>query len=122
MSKSTVEVRVGKGGGEIKTYNGRFLGFLTDDEFNALVQNLEDVASRLECKETKPLLPLARKTDVLPGTRFVIAVRKIDGEEVMTKHLFVSPRLDYITSVEGNQVSIELKNSDKFIVLEEEAK
>ena len=113
--KSTVKFKTD----EKVEYEGRFLGFLKDDEFNALVQNADELAGKIDSKETQSLLKLARSVTDLPGSRFVVAIRKINGENLISKRLFVSPRLDLITEVQGNHVSIQLADSSEFIQIEE---
>ena len=85
--------------GKEQTYTGRFLGFIKDDEFNALVQNAEKVATRLESKATQPLLDVASKFDTMVGHRLVMTVRKIDDETCVKKVLYITEGLTVIDSV-----------------------
>lgn len=90
--------------GEERIYKGRFLGFIKDDEFNALVQNAKEVGVKLESKATQPLLDVAAKFDSLTGYRLVMTVRSV-GDKAGTMHnvpdktLFITEGLDYISSV-----------------------
>lgn len=104
-----------------RVYHGRFIGFLKDDEFNALVQKAKDLAHRIESKETQSIIDLARSNVKLPGTRLVMAIRKRDDETVIDKKLFVSPRCDYTSSISNTEVVIELMDNNNSMVIEEEA-
>jgi hypothetical protein len=98
MSKDLIELTTTEDGKE-KKYVGRFLGFIKDDEFNALVQNVEDVAARLESKATQPLLKVAAKFDEINGYRLIMAVKRVNNETVIKKMLYVSEGLTLIDSV-----------------------
>jgi hypothetical protein len=86
-------------------YIGRFLGFLKDDEFNALTQN-KKVAHKIESRGTKDFLDVCDANDNLNGKRLVMAVKKIGGKGIVGKKLFVTEKLDYITQTTGNEVLI----------------
>jgi len=106
-------------GNEEKIYEGRFLGFLKDDEFNALIQKLGDVAPRLESKPTQSPIEVLRSSAKLPGTRLVMVIKKIESEAVVKKMLFVSPRCDYASSISETEAVIELIDDKNSLVLEE---
>jgi len=86
-------------------YTGRFLGFLKDDEFNALTQN-KKVAHKIESRETKNFTDVCSVNDELEGKRLVMAIKKIDGKGIVGKKLFVTEKLDYITQVIGDEISV----------------
>ena len=86
-------------GGEERKYTGRFLGFIKDDEFNALVQNTDKVATRLESKATQDLMEVAAKFDTMVGHRLVMSVKKIDDESCLKKLLYITEGLTIIDSV-----------------------
>jgi hypothetical protein len=100
-------------------YVGRFLGFIKDDEFNALIDKPGEVAQRLESKASLPLVEIARTRDKLNGHRLVMTIKKIDDEACFTKRLFVSGRLDLIDEVAGTKVKIST-DDDNVLLLEEE--
>ena len=106
-------------GNDEKVYEGRFLGFLKDDEYNALVQNQKDVAGRIESKPTQSIIEVARTNAQLPGTRLVMVVRKNGDETVVTKQLFVSQRCDYASSISDSEVVLQLMDSSNQLVIEE---
>jgi len=83
----------------VKKYTGRFLGFIKDDEFNALMKNPDKVSTRLESKATQPIVEVASKFDDVVGYRLVMTVKKIDGENILKKMLFISERIEIIDSV-----------------------
>lgn len=113
--KTTIE-------GQEYNYSGRFLGFLKDDEFNAMVQSVDKVAGKIESKATMSLVALARSTDTLPAQRLVMTVKSINGESIIPKKLFISPRCHFVSSVGGTEVIIELENEgNNSLVIEEVA-
>ena len=85
--------------GKERKYNGRFLGFIKDDEFNALIQNTKEVAPRLESKATQPLMEIVSKFDNMKGYRLVMTVRKIDKDDTLKKMLLVTEGLEMIDTV-----------------------
>ena len=101
-------------------YVGRFLGFMKNDEFNAMVQNIDKVAGKIESRATQSLIEMARSVDNLPASRLVMTVKKFNGEEQLAKKLFVSPRCHFISSVGATEVIIELEDTDNQLVIEEE--
>ena len=62
--------------GKETVFTGRFLGFIKDDEFNALVQNAKSVSSRLESKATQPIMEVAAKFDDVTGHRLVMTMSR----------------------------------------------
>lgn len=100
-------------------YVGRFLGFIKDDEFNALVSNVDEVPSKLESKATQSLVELARSMDNLPASRLVMTVKTVNDKTVIGKQLFVSPRCDYVSSISKSEVVIELEGNKNELIIEE---
>ena len=109
-------------GKEEKIYEGRFLGFLKDDEFNALVQRVNDLAGRIESKPSQSIVEVARSVSDLPGTRLVMVVKKSGSETELRKKLLVSPRCDYISCLSNNEVIIETLDGDTDTLVIEEVK
>lgn len=118
MSKSKTILKTLIGNSE-KIYEGRFVGFLKDDEFNALIQHQKDVAGRLESKPTQSVVEVARSSSGLPGTRLVMVIRKNGSKTVVNKTLFVSQRCDYASSISDNEVVIQMIDSTDQLVIEE---
>lgn len=106
--------------GKSMEYTGRFLGFIKDDEFNALTQTPDEVGTRIESKATQSITKVAVSKDKLAGHRLVMAVKKVGTKAVFTKKLFISGRLDYISSVAGKTVTIEAEDGHNTLVVEEE--
>lgn len=99
MSKQQlIELQTEVDGQEMK-FTGRFLGFIKDDEFNALVKNVDKVANRIESKATQPIVEVASKFDEIVGHRLVMTVRKVDDKNVQGKQLFITEGLTVIDSV-----------------------
>lgn len=86
-------------GKEELKYTGRFLGFIKDDEFNALVQNSSEVATKLESKATQPIMEIVSKFDNIIGHRLVMTVKKLDDQNVVKKTLLITEGLQIINSV-----------------------
>lgn len=106
-------------------YTGRFLGFIKDDEFNALVQNTEEVATRLESKATQPIMEVVAKFDNMIGYRLVMVVKKIDGEDMLKKMLFITEGLALIDTVtpgsDEKNGKVTFQSNDQEIITVEEA-
>ena len=85
--------------GKERTYTGRFLGFIKDDEFNALIQSADKVATRLESKATQDLMDTAAKFDTMVGHRLVMTVKKINDAACLKKVLYITEGLTMIDSV-----------------------
>ena len=79
--------------------NGRFIGFIKDDEFNALCQNPNEVGGKLESKASQDIMKVAGKFDNMTGYRMCVVMKKSDGRNVMKKTLFISEPLSMIDSV-----------------------
>ena len=134
MSKQQlIELCTGEDGKERK-YIGRFLGFIKDDEFNALVQNTEQVSPRLESKATQSIMDVAAKFDNMAGHRLVMTVKKVDGTSVLKKMLYITEGLTMIDSVsprvekdeekkveaEGGKVTFQAGENENIVVRETE--
>lgn len=117
--KSTVTAEIPLEGNDSRTYTGRLLGLIKDDEFNALVQKVEAM-KKVETRPTVALCPMFMEYDEVVGHRFVLATRKINGADVQGKKMFISERLDEVSEVNPNTRKVQLKTaSGKFIYLEE---
>lgn len=101
------------------TYSGRFLGFMKDDQFNALVQNQKDVAAKIESKATQDFMKVIAKFDDLTGHRLVMTVRNRNGKSVFGRQLFISSRLGLITEVAPAEKATILTDDNSEIVVEE---
>jgi hypothetical protein len=98
MSKQLINLST-KIAGKEYTYTGRFLGFIKDDEFNALVQKPGEVSTRLESKGTQPIMDVVGKFSTITGHRLVMTIKKVDDELINKKMLFISEGLDLIDSI-----------------------
>lgn len=97
-------------GGKERKYTGRFLGFIKDSEFNALVQNPDKVPTRLESKATQPLMEVAAKFDQMIGHRLVMSIKKVDDKTVLKKTLFITEGLETIDEVVPRTKEDKAKN------------
>jgi hypothetical protein len=89
--------------GKKEKINGRFIGFIRDDEFNALIQNADEVGTKLESKATQDIMKVAGKFDNLTGHRMAVVLKKIGNKSVLSKMLWVSESLAMIDSVVPRQ-------------------
>lgn len=96
MSKSPQVELLTVVGEKEQTYTGRFLGFIKDDEFNALCHSKE-LASKIECRETQSLMSSIANRVRLNGYRIVLVVRKVNDVNVKDKKLYISEKLDLIS-------------------------
>jgi len=78
-----------------KEYQGRLLGFITNEEFNAVLKN-KSLQSKFLTVESTPIEEIAHNYETLNGLRLVVAVRKIDSKDVM-KQLFITEPLDTVS-------------------------
>jgi hypothetical protein len=108
-------------------YTGRFLGFIKEDEFNALCQSTPEVSTKLESKATQDLIEVSKKFDNMTGYRLVMTVKKVGDKSVLKKTLFVSEDLDIITEVkpalgtDPGQVRLQSNNGTNDIIVQETA-
>jgi len=100
-------------------YIGRFIGFIKDDEFNAICQS-KNAASRIESKETKPLIGICTKHDTLKGYRIVMVIKKSNNISIPSKKLFISEKLDYISLINKKEkkVIFESEDGDNIVIRE----
>jgi len=101
-------------------YVGRFLGFIKDDEFNAICQS-KKAASKIESKETRPLIEVCKMYDTLTGYRLVMVIKKINDTSVFVdKKLFISERLNYISLVDTEKKrAVFISESEINLVVQE---
>lgn len=100
-------------------YVGRFLGFIKDDEFNAICQS-KKAAQKVESKETKPLIEVCKNYDTLVGYRIVMVIKKTDGTSIIAKKLFISEKLNYISQVNSKEKRATfVSESDNNLVMQE---
>lgn len=113
----TAEVQLKRG--ETRTYTGRFLGLLKDDEFNALVQEKEAM-KKISTGPSMPLCPVFMRHDILTGMRFVMTAKYINGVATDGKMIFVSERLDRAGHTDPNVRQVRLTTvSQRDIYIEE---
>jgi hypothetical protein len=119
--KKLIELTMEIGKNHKRKYTGRFLGFIKDDEFNALVQSSDDskeLAHKIESKETKPLIDICSSMDDLVGHRLVMTIKKINDVNVPDKKLFVSEKLHYVHNVGAANVDIFQEDSEELEIKE----
>ncbi len=99
--------------GKERKYTGRFLGFIKDSEFNAMVQNPDKVPNRLESKATQPIMEVAAKFDELVGHRLIMSVKKIDNANVLKRMLYITEGLEVIDLVAPRSEKEDEKKNKK---------
>ena len=115
--KRLIELTIEIGNNQKRRYTGRFLGFIKDDEFNALTQSKE-LAHKIESKETKSLTDVCGAMDDLTGHRLVMTVKKVNDVSITRKKLFVSEKLHFINNAAGDEVSIWQEDGEEIEVKE----
>jgi len=91
--------------GEDVKYGGRFLGLITNEEFNALFKD-KTIQNKAYTKESLPLADIMGLGDI-ENLRLVMTVKSRDGEDVPSKTLFVSDRLSMISNETKGKVDGE---------------
>lgn len=119
-TKKLVKVEVYTGSDEEdKVYEGRLLGLIDDKEFNSLIKSPQ-LQAKCITKGTISLSDITTQYQELEGLRVVIAAKKI-GEEIATKILFISERLDRVSYVKKKTNEAAFTGeSDSFIMIKEE--
>ncbi len=82
---------------DCKTYYGRLLGLIDDQEFAAMIGDSK-LQKKCITKETKPLSDIADNWSDLTGYRLVIALKKVNGIDVCKK-LLITDRLGLVSFV-----------------------
>ena len=118
-SKNLITLTVPTAGGKDRIYEGRFLGFIKDDEFNAMAQE-KDAAAKVESRETKDMVGICRAMDDVEGMRLVLTAKKINGKNTKTKTLFISEKLTMIREVSTTNVTFMLDNGDDMLAEEKD--
>ncbi len=101
-----------------KTYEGRLLGLIDDKEFNSLLKSPQ-LQSKCITRESVPLSVITKQYQKLDGLRMVMAVKKV-GNEVASKLLFISEKLDRVSYVKNENDAAFTGESDcSYIMIEE---
>jgi hypothetical protein len=122
MSKPFIELHTQIEGKDCK-YVGRFLGFIKDDEFNALIDKPGDVGVKLESKATQPIMDIISNFDNMAGYRLIMTVKKINDTTTLKKLLYITEGLDLVVEVAAKtsadkKVTFQSKNSGNIVVRE----
>jgi hypothetical protein len=96
--KVQTQIEVWTGGEDGIKYQGRLLGLITDEEFNAIM-NSASLQKRVITKETVPLREITENYKDLSGHRIVLAIKSKNDVVVMGKKLFISERLHLMSYV-----------------------
>lgn len=100
-------------------YYGRLLGLIDDAEFHHTINN-RGIQNKTYSVETKSLKDLIENYGNLEGLRIVVALKKIDDQEICEKLLFISEKLEMITNVTTDrEVGILGENHEYLTVTEE---
>lgn len=110
---------------DCKTYYGRLLGLIDDQEFAAMLSDPK-LQSRCMTKATKSLSDITDTWYDLTGYRLVMALRKINGKEVF-KRLLVTDKLGLVSFIRAAgensllDVGISIaEDKDSYIYMQEE--
>jgi hypothetical protein len=87
-------------GDKLRELVGRFLGFVKDDEFNAIMNNPKDLGQKIWTRPTIGLTStLARHHPA--GLRLVMTMRLEDGKDVTAnRQLFITDRISMVSTVD----------------------
>jgi len=122
--KKFIELKVyGEANNKSKLYEGRLLGLVDDAEFNALVRS-SVVQNRCITKATMPLTNITDckefdTTDGLKGLRLVMAVKKQGHVECLSKKLFGTEKLDYISTVKDGGKTASFTGPNSWMTIKE---
>jgi hypothetical protein len=98
-----------------KEYQGRMLGFITGEEFNALLKN-KQLQTKFLTVESVPIEDIVKNYSVLNGLRLVVAVKKIDEKDVI-KQLFVSEPLDTVSYYYPDKKEVGFTTEDSNMIM-----
>ena len=100
-------------------YYGRLLGLINDAEFHHTINNRK-IQNKTFSVETKLLKDIAEGYEDLNGLRLVVALRKIDGQEICEKLLFISEKLEMISCIVTDKEIYITGQNDEFLTVTEE--
>lgn len=100
--KTVVETELNLYTGTRKSYIGRFLGFLREEEWAKTLGNPE-ITSRIETRPSQSLIACCKKVNEnnwgLKGIRFVLSIKESGGKPAIIKFLLISDKLNYISEM-----------------------
>ena len=99
-----------------RVYEGRVLGFVTAEEYNAIL-NVPKLKFKIFNYETQPLKSLVKLNNV-KAMRLVMAIQKINDKAEYSKKLFVTEPLDMV-SYYDNEGAYICAQSGRSLELEE---
>jgi len=104
MSKPTVTIELLDSD---KIYEGRLLGLVDDKQFHALMtkksfQNKVFSGATVTVKEIQDNYG----NKGFKGMRLVLAIREVNGESKVGKHLFITERLSFISNEDKGEIGI----------------
>ena len=112
--------------GEDIKYGGRLLGPITNEEFNALL-NDKEVQNKIYTKESLPLSDLMGLQSI-EDMRLVMTVKSRSDKDVPAKTLFISDKLAMVSNEErgkvggkGDEIILNTSNDECLFVKEVKA-
>lgn len=114
MSKKTVTIELCD---HNRTYEGRLLGLIDDKQFHALMTR-KAFQNKIYSGATVPLAEIAENYPEFKGLRMILAVRKINGETIGGKHLFITERLNIVGNDDKEGLGILGKDDEYYTVTE----
>jgi hypothetical protein len=106
--------------GNSRSYKGRLLGFITTEEFQAMINN-KALQNKIYTSETVPVSLLGTKFDDLKEMRLVASVKEA-GDKTVDKTLFVTEPLYTLSWYypEDKTIGIVTKDNNMVIIAEDE--
>lgn len=112
----TAEVHTGSKEDD-KVYEGRLIGLIDDKEFNSMIKSPQ-LQAKCITKGTISLASITKKYQKFNGMRVVVVVKKA-GNEVVSKFLFISEKLDRVSYVKSDSNAAFTGESDSYIMFKE---
>lgn len=114
---SDVESRASRGANGRK-YTGRLIGLINDKEFAAIIGNKE-LQKKCFTSGTMSLTDIVDNHEKLDDYRMVVAIKKIDDENVIGNKLFITERLSLVSYLDkGKSAGITGENGAYMFVEE----
>jgi hypothetical protein len=115
-----ITVEINEGGNNSVQIMGRCLGLITAAQFEGIMR-LSGIESKLFTVPTTPLTDLIERDD-LAGLRLAVAMKEKDGEPFLTKRIFITAPIDYISSYIGDASEMEIMGQGSYYTLSETEK
>lgn len=114
---SDVESRASRGANG-RVYNGRLIGLINDKEFAAIIANKE-LQKKCYTSGTMSLSDIVDHHEKLDGYRMVIAIRKVDNNNVIGNKLLITERLSLVSYLDKDKTAGITGENGAYMMVEE---